>query len=137
MEHSAESGGLLRGLVFAYWIVGSLDVGSALLLGDRLPAALAAYQAARSAQPAALGEWFLRAWMIVLLVALIAGTLGILRERRWGRWLFAGANVVMFASYPLLEAMVYTWFGGLFADLSMVLTGAIVALSFYPFRRSP
>jgi hypothetical protein len=40
----------------------------------------------------------------------------------------------MFLSYPLLEAMVYTWFGGLFADLSMVITGALLAIAFLPYR---
>ena len=77
------------------------------------------------------GEGLLKAWMVIILAALIAGSLGIYQGRSWGRWLFAAANLVMFASYPLLDAMVYTWFGGLFADLSMVLTGAILFGAFW------
>lgn len=121
---------LLRVLVIGYWLIGSLDVGAAVFFANALPAPLATASAAMTAAADA-GEWLLRAWMVLILVALIAGSLGIYQGRAWGRWLFGGANVVMFASYPLLDAMVYTWFGGLFADLSMVLTGAILFGAFW------
>jgi hypothetical protein len=121
-------------LVPAYWLVGTLDVGAALWLGDRLPAGLVAWQAAQSALPVTDADRMEQAWMLALLVALIAGSLGLLQQRAWGRWLFLAANLAMFLSYPLLEAMVYTWFGGLFADLSMVITGALLAIAFLPYR---
>ena len=117
-------------MVPAYWLVGSLDVGAALWLSDRLPPGLAAWQAVQSAQAISFADRIEQAWMLVLLVALIAGSLGILQQRDWGRWLFLVANIAMFLSYPLLDAMVYTWFGGLFADLSMVITGALLAIAF-------
>ncbi len=121
----------LRALVLLYWLVGSLDVAASLLLSDALPAGLREWNAAQAQAPD-LAEWLTRGWMIALLAALIAGSLGVLRLENWGRWIFAAANVAMFASYPLLDAMVYTWFGGLFADLSMVLTGAILLACFAP-----
>lgn len=131
----------LKALVCLYWLVGTLDVAASLFLMDALPAGLRAWLDSR-AQPPDLGEWLMRGWMSALLGALIAGSLGILRLENWGRWVFVVANAAMFASYPLLDAMVYTWFGGLFADLSMVLTGAILLAIFAPgsaglFRSSP
>ena len=116
---AGQMSNLLKALVLLYWLVGTLDVAASLLMGDALPAGLRAWLEVRSQAPD-LAEWLKRGWMIALLVALIAGSLGILRLQNWGRWCFAGANAAMFASYPLLDAMVYTWFGGLFADLSMV-----------------
>jgi hypothetical protein len=121
----------IKALVAGYWLLGSLDVGSALLLEDALPAELRAWVEASAARGGP-GEMLLRTWMLALLAALIAGSLGIFRFLRWGRWVFAGANLVMFLSYPLLDALVYTWFGSLFADLAFVLTGAILAVSFSP-----
>lgn len=121
-------------LVPAYWLVGSLDVGAALWLGDRLPPGLAAWQATQAARVPGLADRLEQAWMLLVLAALIAGSLGILKRRGWGRWLFLAANSAMFLSYPLLDAMVYTWFGGLFADLSMVMTGALLAIVFLPQR---
>ena len=131
----------LRALVLAYWLVGTLDVAASLFLTDALPAGLRVWLESRSQAPD-LGEWLKRGWMVALLAALIGGSLGILRQENWGRWVFGGANAAMFASYPLLDAMIYTWFGGLFADLSMVLTGAILLACFAPgsgrlFNRSP
>ncbi len=116
----------------AYWVVGSLDVASALWLSDRLPAGLIRWQEAQAAIDGGLAGTLTNGWAILLLIALIVGSLGAMRLRNWGRWLFAAANLLMFLSYPLLDAMVYTWFGGLFADLSFVLTGAILALCFSP-----
>jgi hypothetical protein len=75
-------------LVPAYWLVGTLDVGAALWLGDRLPAGLVAWQAAQSALPVTDADRMEQAWMLALLVALIAGSLGLLQQRAWGRWLF-------------------------------------------------
>lgn len=121
-------------LVPAYWLVGTLDVGSALWLNDRLPMELVAWQAAQAALPVTFADRMEQVWMLALLLALIAGSLGMLQQRAWGRWLFLAANLAMFLSYPLLEAMVYTWFGGLFADLSMVITGALLAIAFLPNR---
>jgi len=126
------AGRVVRILVPAYWLVGTLDVGAALWLGDRLPPGLSAWQAAQSQLPASLADRVVQAWMLALLLALIAGSLGMLQTRAWGRWLFLAANLAMFLSYPLLDAMVYTWFGGLFADLSMVFTGALLAVAFLP-----
>jgi hypothetical protein len=122
---------LIAWLVVLYWIIGTLDVASSLWLVDELPAPLLAWLASES-EVAGPVEWLTRVWMLVLLAALIAGSLGVLRMENWGRWLFASANAAMFASYPLLDAMVYTWFGGLFADLSLVLTGAILLACFHP-----
>jgi hypothetical protein len=119
-------------LVPAYWLIGSLDVAAALWLSDRLPPGLADWQAAQSALPITLAGRLEQGWMLMLLAALIAGSLGLLQQRNWGRWLFLAANIAMFSSYPLLDAMVYTWFGGLFADLSMVITGALLAIAFLP-----
>jgi hypothetical protein len=123
---------LIKMLVALYWIVGTLDVGTSLFFTAALPPGLQAWQQLQAAEQADIGEWLLRIWMIVLLLALIAGSLGIFRLQQWGRWGFAVANLAMFASYPLLDAMVYTWFGGLFADLAMVLTGAILWGAFSP-----
>ncbi len=121
----------LKALVLLYWLVGTLDVAASLLMSDALPPGLRDWLASQAQAPD-LAEWLTRAWMVALLAALIAGSLGILRLENWGRWVFAAANGAMFASYPLLDAMVYTWFGGLFADLSMVLTGAILLACFAP-----
>jgi len=122
----------LKILVALYWLVGTLDVGASLWFTDALPAGLQAWQELQAVTQTGIGEWLLRIWMIILLLALIAGSLGIFRLQYWGRWGFALTNLAMFASYPLLDAMVYTWFGGLFADLAMVLTGAILWAAFSP-----
>ncbi|MGI9330031.1 MAG: hypothetical protein ACR2QB_04885 [Gammaproteobacteria bacterium] len=116
----------LRTLVVLYWLVGTLDVVASLWLKTELPPDLLAWQQLQAAAHTGIGEWLLQIWMIILLLALIVGSLGIFRLYRWGRWGFALANLAMFASYPLLDAMVYTWFGGLFADVAMLLTGAIL-----------
>lgn len=121
----------LKALVCLYWLVGTLDVAASLFLMDALPAGLRTWLDSRG-RPPDLRGWLMRGWMIALLGALVAGSLGILRLDNWGRWVFVVANAAMFASYPLLDAMVYTWFGGLFADLSMVLTGAILLACFAP-----
>ena len=97
-------------LVPAYWLVGSLDVGAALWLSDRLPPGLAAWQATQQAQLPELADRLEQAWMLLLLVALIVGSLGLLKRTDWGRWLFLAANTAMFLSYPLLDAMVYYHF---------------------------
>lgn len=115
-----------------YWLVGCLDVGASLLLQDMFPSGLQGWQAESAVAPAGFGEWLLRGWILVILLALVAGSLGVFRRRQWGRWGFAAANLVMFASYPLLEVMIYSWLGGLLADLSMVLTGAILLACFGP-----
>jgi len=116
----------LKALVALYWLVGSLDVGASLWFSDALPPGLQSWQVAQAVTQTGIGEWLMRIWMIILLLALIAGSLGVFRLQAWGRWVFALANLSMFASYPLLDAMVYTWFGGLFADIAMLLTGAIL-----------
>ena len=126
----------LKILVALYWLVGTLDVGASLWFTAALPPGLQAWQEVQAAAQAGIGEWLLRIWMIILLLALIVGSLGIFRSQNWGRWGFALANVAMFASYPLLDAMVYTWFGGLFADLAMLLTGAILWGAFSPAGKS-
>ncbi len=123
---------LIRWLVWTYWLIGSLDVAAAILMNGYLPEPLLAWQQAQAALSSGPGSLLTGGWMISLLLALIAGSLGVLQLRNWGRWLFAAANLLMFLSYPLLSAMVYTWFGGLFADLSLVLTGAILVLCFGP-----
>lgn len=130
-ELTATAPAGLRLLVAFYWLTGTLDVGASLLFTDALPTQLQAWFDQASGNPD-VAEWLLRAWMVVLLVALIAGSLGIYRARLWGRRVFTAANVLMFASYPLLDAMVYTWFGGLFADLALLLTGSILALAYAP-----
>lgn len=119
---------LLRALVLAYWFFGTVDVLTSLLFPELLPAPLAAYMA-RDTGP---GEALVLAWMGVLLLALIIGSLGVFRLQVWGRWLFLVANLLMFASYPLLDAMVYSWLGGLCADLALTATGGILVLSFLP-----
>lgn len=133
MNDRSDLGGgrVLTVLVALYWLTGTLDVGSALLFSGALPAELQQWLAANSAEPD-WREWLMRGWMLALLVALIAGSLGIYRWRLWGRRVFSLANLLMFASYPLLDAMVYTWFGGLFADLALLLTGGILALAYAP-----
>lgn len=123
---------LIRWLVWAYWLIGSLDVAAAMFLSDYLPDPLLAWQQAQAALNTGPASWLSGGWMILLLLGLIVGSLGVLQLRNWGRWLFAATNLLMFLSYPLLSAMVYTWFGGLFADLSLVLTGAILVLCFGP-----
>jgi hypothetical protein len=119
---------LIRLLVMLYWLFGSLDVLTSTLFPGLLPEPLRAWQQAEPQN--GFADMLVIAWMLILLVLLIAGSLGVYRLRNWGRWLFATANVVMFASYPLLDAMVYSWLGGLFADLALVITGAIVMASF-------
>lgn len=115
-----------------YWLSGTLDVLVSLAWPGALPTPLAAWVEAGYAREPDLGEWAVRTWFVALLAALIAGSLGVFRLRIWGRRLFAIANAAALASYPLLDALVYTWFGGLAADLALLATGAILLGSYSP-----
>ncbi len=123
----------LRLLIFAYWLIGSLDLAATWWGRDYLPAELRAYERdlASSSSSSFIDTPIVELWIVALLLSLIIASLAILRGHVWGRWLFLGANALMLASYPLADALIYTWFGGLLADLSLLLSGAILWACFF------
>lgn len=75
--------------------------------------------------------------IIVATLALIAGIMavvsyvGLLLFKSWARHVYLAVFVVVFALYPFMGVTVYSGVGQIFYDLSMVLSGVVLALAYY------
>ncbi|NRA24823.1 MAG: hypothetical protein HRU08_10200 [Oleispira sp.] len=69
--------------------------------------------------------------MAVIVVLGIASLIGVLMFKNWGRYLYIAGFILMFPLYPFFGIAVYSGYGQAFYDLSMLLSGAIIALMYY------
>lgn len=73
-------------------------------------------------------------FLIILAVGVVLGIaslIGLLMFKSWGRHLYIAGYILMLPLYPFFGIAVYSGYGQAFYDLSMLLSGAIIALMYY------
>ena len=69
--------------------------------------------------------------VVVLLVAHVAGSIGLFLHRRWGRTLLAASTLLIFLAAPLFGVDVGWGLESLFGDTATLLLGAILAMAYF------
>ena len=67
---------------------------------------------------------------VALTMALIS-LIGLLLFKSWARHVYAAGFVAAFSLYPFLGITIYSGFGQVLYDISMVLSGVLLALMYY------
>lgn len=70
------------------------------------------------------------------MVLAVVATVGLLVLQPWARTLALWSTAVSFLAYPLLGAMLHSGFAAMLTDISMVLWGAALAMTFFSDLRS-
>lgn len=69
--------------------------------------------------------------VLVMLIGGVAGLIGLLLFKPWGRQLSLWLSVLAMLSYPFLGPVVYSGWAAMLAETSMVLWGAALAMAYF------
>ena len=120
-----------RGLVLVSLALLFLGVVVELVSESSLPEPLRSYVQAEGEKELQPSDWLILAAVLVALPLLIAATLGLCFFKNWARWAYLVVCVVFVAFSPLLGPVVQPAWSAAFEDCSTILTGVILALSFF------
>jgi hypothetical protein len=120
-----------RVLVLAAFLCLVLGVVVDIAGESSLPELLQAYQQAEAEREPAPVEWLVFCVLLVLIVADIVATLGLVLFSRWAPKLYLVTSVGILLATPLIGPQVTTAWGATFDYASMLATGAVLALAFW------
>ena len=69
--------------------------------------------------------------LIAMLIASVAGLVGLLAFKRWGRELSLWSTLVFLVIFPFTGPVVSSGVGSSLSDLSMILWGAVLAVAYF------
>ena len=129
---------IFRVLVLVAVAIGVLGAFVDLLAPDLVPAQIAdAYEAHMASEEL---TWFsiiaLGAFVLILLIGGVAGTVGLLLFKRWGRSVCVWFSVLSVLGYPLLGPILYSGWALRLTETSMMLWGAALAMAYFSELRS-
>lgn len=68
---------------------------------------------------------------VVSIIMVLVSLVGLLLFKSWARHVYAAGFVAAFALYPFMGIAVYSGFGQVLYDISMVLSGVLLALMYH------
>ena len=68
--------------------------------------------------------------MMPALILYIAGSIGLLKKRKWAFYIYTIAHLLCLLSIPIIGYNISSGFGGLFGELAMMLIGATIMAAY-------
>jgi urea transporter len=123
---------VLRTLIVAGLVLAIVGSSIDMLIPDLIPAVLEdAWEAYISQDPSWIFIAIGGGLTVIVFVAAIVATIGLLLLRRWARPLALWTTVVSVLTYPALGAMLYSGWALMLTESAMIMWGAALAITYF------
>jgi len=121
----------LRTAIVFEWLFGLAMIVLSFALERFLPEALREYVALDAESPIAIGELLLLPLAILLLIATLASSIGLLLLQRWARWSYLASVVLGCVITPFLGPTVEHSLTDTFDRIATTLSGLVIGIAFF------
>jgi hypothetical protein len=121
----------LRTAIVFEWLFGLSTIILSITLERFLPDPLREYLAVEAESVPSLAEFLILPLAIVMLLVLIASSIGLLLLQRWARWGYLASMALSCVLMPFLGPHVEHALTEAFDMASMILSGVVIGLAFF------
>lgn len=128
---------VLRVAIVCEWVFGAISLVLSFTLEDTLPIQLREYLEWEANQDLTVLDLGLGVTFVALFIAYLGSSLSLFLLRRWARWMYLACVIGIYILIPLAGPTVEHGLADTFDGVSEVLSGVIIALTFFTNVLSP